>query len=201
MLPHVVHVGGKPKVLDGSNRATVTALFDRLIPHDEHGPSASEAGCVDFLDAQLAGPFGASADQYLQRPLEANESELMGGLVELRTRKDQYLSGLQILNQTAMRESGKPISQLAPAQIDSVLTRLEAGKLDLDKPGSGKALFELMLQNVREGYLSDPLYGGNRDMAGWKMVGFPGARYDYRPYVDRKGQALGLIPISLIPNS
>ncbi len=57
-----------------------------------------------------------------------------------------------------------------------------------------------MLQNAREGYLSDPLYGGNKDMAGWKMIGFPGARYDYRPYLTRRGEELNLIPVSLIPN-
>lgn len=38
----------------------------------------------------------------------------------------------------------------------------------------------MLIQNVREGFFADPLYGGNKDMAGWKMLGFPGARYDYR---------------------
>ena len=38
-----------------------------------------------------------------------------------------------------------------------------------------------------EGYFADPIYGGNRDMAGWKLVGFPGVRYDYRD-VHRKAE-------------
>ena len=29
-------------------------------------------------------------------------------------------------------------------------------------------------QNVLEGMLADPMYGGNRDMVGWRWVGFPG---------------------------
>lgn len=55
-----------------------------------------------------------------------------------------------------------------------------------------------MLQNVREGYLADPMYGGNRDMVGWRLIGFPGARYDYRPYIHRKGMPLDLEPVSLL---
>ncbi len=37
-----------------------------------------------------------------------------------------------------------------------------------------------MHANTIEGFFADPIYGGNRDMVGWKLVGFPGARYDYR---------------------
>jgi hypothetical protein len=60
-----------------------------------------------------------------------------------------------------------------------------------------KAFFELLLQNTPEGFFSDPIYGGNRDMVGWKLIGFPGARYDYRPYVDKHGAQLDLPPVGL----
>ena len=68
-------------------------------------------------------------------------------------------------------------------------------------PVDGKALFELVLQNVREGFLSDPLYGGNKGMASWKMLGFPGARYDFRDHMDKKGQKLVFMPTSMVDNS
>lgn len=58
-----------------------------------------------------------------------------------------------------------------------------------------------MLQNVREGFLSDPLYGGNKGMASWKMLGFPGARYDFRDHMDKKGQKLVFMPTSMVDNS
>jgi gluconate 2-dehydrogenase gamma chain len=54
---------------------------------------------------------------------------------------------------------------------------------------------------VREGFLADPVYGGNKDMASWKMLGFPGARYDFRDYMDQKGKKQHFIPVSLVSNS
>ena len=79
----------------------------------------------------------------------------------------------------------------------------EAG-LDLDKiklklrPGfSTKEFFELMLQNTMEGFFADPLYGGNRGMASWKMIGFPGARYDYRDHIDKHNVPYPKGPVSI----
>lgn len=77
---------------------------------------------------------------------------------------------------------------------------MEDGKIDLGAQVNSQAFFELMLQNAREGYLADPIYGGNKNMVGWKMIGFPGARYDYRLYIERRNENLALIPVSLIPN-
>jgi gluconate 2-dehydrogenase gamma chain len=57
------------------------------------------------------------------------------------------------------------------------------------------------MQNTVEGFFSDPLYGGNKDMAGWKLIGFPGARYDYRPYVSRHGEKLDLEPVGIMGRS
>jgi gluconate 2-dehydrogenase gamma chain len=52
-----------------------------------------------------------------------------------------------------------------------------------------------------EGFFADPIYGGNRDMAGWKLVGFPGARYDYRDWVERHNEAYPLPPVSIMGRS
>jgi len=62
---------------------------------------------------------------------------------------------------------------------------------------SGQAFFDFLLQNTIEGFFWDPIYGGNRDMVGWKLIGFPGARYDYRPYVKKHNQRLDLAPVSI----
>jgi gluconate 2-dehydrogenase gamma chain len=56
----------------------------------------------------------------------------------------------------------------------------------------------LLLQNTQEGFFADPIYGGNRDMAGWKLVGFPGARYDYRDWVERHNEVYPLPPVSIM---
>jgi gluconate 2-dehydrogenase gamma chain len=91
---------------------------------------------------------------------------------------------------------GKKFSALTPDQQDKVLTGLEKGDTKLDNVDS-KAFFTVFLQNTIEGFLSDPIYGGNRDMVGWKLIGFPGARYDYRPYVKKHGQKLDLPPVGI----
>ena len=37
---------------------------------------------------------------------------------------------------------------------------------------------------VMEGFFSDPMYGGNRNKAGWRMLGFPGLPATYADKVD-----------------
>jgi gluconate 2-dehydrogenase gamma chain len=73
---------------------------------------------------------------------------------------------------------------------------MENNKLELANV-SGKAFFEQLLQNTIEGFFCDPIHGGNRDMVGWKLIGFPGARYDYRPYVEKHNQKLDLPPVGI----
>jgi gluconate 2-dehydrogenase gamma chain len=194
-----VHTGSEWRVFDAPAREALAAVFDRLVPGDNHGPSATEAGCLVFLDAQLDGPYGEGRDMYLEGPLAADESSLMGRDVTLRQRREHYRAGLAALESHAVRAFGVGIAKLPAARLDALLAQMEAGKIALGDGVNAKAFFELMLQNVREGYFADPLYGGNRNMAGWKMLGFPGARYDYRPYMDRRGQDLRLEPISLLP--
>ncbi len=187
-------------VLDETERKTLGAAFDRLLPADAYGPSATEAGCLEFIDSQLASDYGAGKALYLEGPIRPeSELQLMGTAQFLASPLERYRSGLKAMQAWAIKTHGKPFAELSADQIDSFLTELETARLVLDPAIDSKGFFELMLQNVREGYLSDPIYGGNRNMAGWKMIGFPGARYDYRPYVDRRNEKLSLIPVSLIP--
>lgn len=86
-------------------------------------------------------------------------------------------------------------------QQDQVLTAMERYTLDLGEQVETKVFFELLLRNVREGFLADSIYGGNKDMTSWKMIGFPGARYDFRDLLPKKGQKLNIIPTSLIDNT
>jgi gluconate 2-dehydrogenase gamma chain len=80
--------------------------------------------------------------------------------------------------------AGKRFSALETGQHVQVLSGLEKDEIKLSD-GSGKVFFETILANTTEGFFADPIYGGNRDMAGWKLIGFPGARYDYRDHVDK----------------
>ena len=47
------------------------------------------------------------------------------------------------------------------------------------------------------GFFADPIYGGNRDMVAWKMIGYPGARYNYLDWVSRHNERFPLPPVSM----
>jgi hypothetical protein len=95
---------------------------------------------------------------------------------------------------------GKSFPELALAEQDRVLSGLETGTIAL-KDVKGAEFFALLLQNTQEGFFADPIYGGNRDMVGWKLVGFPGARYDYRDWVERHNEVYPLPPVSIMGRS
>ncbi len=199
-LPVVAWIDGYRVLTNETDRKNLAAVFDRLIPHDQHGLSASEAGCIEFLDNQLAGDYGSGAALYLSAPLHPdNEETIMGSPQFLSTPRQRYTVGLSALEAWSQKNHHHSFFNLSESDRDDFLKNMEAGKIDLGSNIDSQAFFELMLQNVREGYLSDPLYGGNKDMTGWKMIGFPGARYDYRPYIEKRNQNLELIPVSLIP--
>lgn len=201
-LPQPAWQKGYQVLTDEVDRKTLIAIFDRLIPADNLGPSASEAGCIEFIDSELAGDYGSGAALYLDGPLNpGNEEMLMGSPQFLTPPRERYLTGLKALNAWSVSHLKKPFYELESAQIDAFLKEMEKGKVDLGTNINSQAFFELMLQNAREGYLADPMYGGNKNMVGWKMIGFPGARYDYRPYIERRNENLQLIPVSLIPDN
>lgn len=200
IVPLVARAGGFTVLTKELDRKNLAAILDRLIPADEYGPSATDEGGLIFIDSQLAGDYGSGAALYLEGPLRPeNEEKIMGSPQFLTPPRERYVTGLFALEKWSQDQHHASFYTLTPTQIDTFLTDMEAGKIYLGQNVNSQALFELILQNARESYLADPIYGGNKTMAGWKMIGFPGARYDYRQYVDRRGENLQLIPVSLIP--
>jgi len=174
------------------------AIADRLIPTDALSMGGKDAGCVTFIDRQLDGTFGQGVTDYRRGPYYQGTPEQ--GPQNKLTPAQRYRAGLAALDSYCHRQYGKAYAQLdAPVQ-DAVLTAMDANRLALAEVDS-KALFEMILQNVREGFLADPVYGGNKDMASWKMLGFPGARYDFRDYMDQKGKKFSFIPVSLVSDT
>ena len=178
---------------------TVGAIAERFIPADELSISGKEAGCATFIDRQLAGDFGHAVTVYrLGRFVKGTPEQ---GPQSPLTPADQYRLGLSALDNYCQQQFSHNFTELTGDQQDQVLRGMETGKISLTEGFDSKVFFELLLQNVREGFLSDPLYGGNKDMASWKMIGFPGARYDFRDVIAKKGQKLNIIPTSLIDNT
>ncbi|PZX15267.1 gluconate 2-dehydrogenase gamma chain [Palleronia aestuarii] len=180
------------RFLDDEERAFVTAAVDRLIPADEF-PSASELGVVDFIDAQLAGFYGRGEIYYMEGPFEDG----------LPTQGYQAEAPALLYRQAiadiraGLSQAGQPdFVDLSPEDQDELLTNLSEGAGDLEHT-DGKTFFDTLWQNTLEGYFGDPVHGGNRNMEAWRMIGFPGARYDYRPWVDHGGKPLTFEPVSV----
>lgn len=176
--------------------ALVKAIFDRLIPADELSIGASDAGCVVFIDNQLAGPYGEASWRYKGGPYEQG-TESQGNQSPL-TPREIYRKGLSEMDIHCTKAFGKSFVDLSDDDKDNYLEQMEASKYTYPGFTSSNALFGQFLSNVMEGFLADPIYGGNRNMVGWKMIGFPGARYDYRDVAKLKGQKISLEPISII---
>ncbi len=179
--------------------ALVESAVDRLIPSDDRGPGGKDAGCAVFIDRQLAGPYGSGAGLYLKPPFMPGAATQ--GYQSPDAPAARYRAGLKALADYVKTEfAGKAFPELAAADQDKVLGGLESGAVAL-KGVKGANFFALLLQNTQEGYFADPVYGGNRDMAGWKLIGFPGARYDYRDWVERHNEPYPLPPVSIMGRS
>jgi len=175
--------------------AFVSAAVARLIPADDLGPGALEAGVPTFIDRQLAGAYGRGERWYMQGPWSPGLPTQ--GYQTRLTPAGLYRAAIKAIDAAVVRESrGASFSKLAAADQDAFLHRLEKGEVALDGVDA-KAFFEQLLQNTLEGFWSDPIYGGNKDMAGWKLIGFPGARYDNSDFVAQHGQKYPLPPVGL----
>jgi gluconate 2-dehydrogenase gamma chain len=174
--------GGGWLFLQRAEVAFLNAAVDRLIPADPSGPSATEAGVVIFLDRQLAGAYGQGAHLYLGGPW-AQGTESQGYQSRFAPAPFYRRAIAAIEGAVSQAEGGKAFKDLSADRQDALLKQMESGDLKLDGPITSKAFFTLFLQNVLEGYFSDPMYGGNKNGSAWKMIGFPGAHYDYSTWV------------------
>lgn len=189
-------LAGPYQFFSADEAAFIDAAVARLIPSDDLGPGAKEAGVTIFLDRQLAGPYGSAARWYMQGPWrEGTDTQ---GYQSRLTPAQLYRQVIKEIDAYCRSTyGGKRFADLATADQDKMLGALEQGEVEL-KAKDAKDFFEFFMQNTVEGFFSDPLYGGNRDMVGWKLIGFPGARYNYLDYVSQHGQRLDLPPVGIM---
>lgn len=176
--------------------ALIEAAVDRLIPPDERGPGGKDAGCAVFIDRQLSGPYGRADGLYMRPPF------MSGAVTQGYQSPDSpaaiYRKALKDISEYVKTSfDGKSFGHLSAEDQDKILSDLEKGSITLKESKSAE-FFALLLQNTTEGFFADPVYGGNRDMAGWKLVGFPGARYDYRDWVERHNETYPLPPVGIL---
>jgi gluconate 2-dehydrogenase gamma chain len=127
---------------------TLEAFIDRLIPRDENGPGAVDAGAQNYIDRQLAG--------------------------YLRDEKDAFIAGLDAVDAYARRVHGAPLADLSAEKRDQVLTAIDTNRAE-GLP-AGQAFFNRARRLTLEGMFGDPYYGGNKNFAGWDLIKYPGPR-------------------------
>ena len=163
--------------LTETEHAFVVAAADTLIPADDVSPSGSQCGVATFIDRQLAGAYGGGARLYRDGPFEKAKPEL-GYQLPLNPR-EFFRAGIAAANEWSRKTHGKDFDRLAPPDRELALKAMEAGKAEFSG-FSSRAFFNALLEISMEGFFADPIYGGNRNMAAWKMVGYPVLPATYR---------------------
>ena len=171
------------------------AAVERLIPTDELGPGAKEAGVSCYIDRQLCSAWGTHGRNYRSGPWLDGTPEQ--GFQSRLTPQEIYRCGIRETNQYARGKYDRFFEFLPADQQDEILKALEQDKVELPSLSS-KLFFDLLWRNTEEGFFADPIYGGNQGKAGWKLLGFPGvASGEYRERVG-KADVYRAEPVSIL---
>jgi len=170
------------QVLTPEEDAFFTAATDTIIPKDELSPSGSECGCVTFIDRQLASAWGGGAKMYRTGPFLKGTPE-QGYQLPL-TPHQFFVAGVRAANEWSEKTyGGKVFAALTPEQRIEALTAMQQGKAEFNGFDS-RLFFQRLLTITMEGFFSDPIYGGNKNKASWRMLGFPGLPATYADKID-----------------
>lgn len=154
----------------------VQAACERIFPSDANGPGATEAGVVIYIDRQLAGPYGSDKFRFTQAPFVESVPE--HGYQGKQTPREIYRAGVVALGN---------FTDLPADQQDQRLRAIETSMF-----------FRLLRQHTIEGMFSDPMHGGNANLIGWQLIGYPGPLMNYRNEIDKAhGEPFLRKPVSL----
>lgn len=178
--------------------AILNAATERIYPEDDHGPGAIELGVPYFIDKQLAGSWGSNAKEYMRDPFLQNKQTFdyqkkstmqnkSGPNTSTKAptptpryqsrfnRGKMFLYGLRKMEEVSQHKHGAHFVDLDAKEQDEILTSFEKNEVDMQALAP-MTFFNLLLQTTIEGVYADPVYGGNKDMMGWKMKEYPGPR-------------------------
>lgn len=134
-------------VIAAEARTILEAFVDRIIPADDNGPGAKDAGVIFYINNSLA---------------QWNREET-----------DTLVEGLYALTRAARRRYDLDFALLTDANKDLLLADMEDGRIDGFE--NAAQIFNRLHRLTLEGMFSDPYYGGNQDYIGWDLIGYPGA--------------------------
>jgi gluconate 2-dehydrogenase gamma chain len=153
-----------------------SAVADCMIPGDELSASGTNCGIPVFIDRQLASAWGGGEKMYRAGPYQQGLPEQ--GYQLPMTPREFFKVGVRATNDWSRQTYGKEMDRLNPAERIVALKSMEDGSAKSDQFDL-KEFFQRLLVITMEGFFSDPLYGGNRNKASWRMLGFPGLPATY----------------------
>jgi gluconate 2-dehydrogenase gamma chain len=156
--------------LNTADAETVAALAERIMPGAPGMPGATDANALNYIDLALAGAY---TDQ-----------------------QEFYRQGLAALETHCRKTYGETFAKLTPAQQDETIAALEGGKSESFTWPAPRAFFDTLRAHTMEGMFADPVYGGNKDFAGWNLVGFPGVQLIFTPAELDSRQAFTRSPVA-----
>jgi gluconate 2-dehydrogenase gamma chain len=216
--------GTATRFLNPDQHQLVEAIAARIIPGDDDDPGAVQAGVVDYIDRLLATHEGYPQRTYTQGPyadtydpadgepepedgviwVEEEELERYGWQSRFAPR-EIYRMGLARFQELVEARHGGRFVDLSEDEQDALLEAIEDAEdddvEDIFEPVGADTFFDLVHKHVVEGFLADPMYGGNQGLVGWELIGFPGAQRAYSPaeMVDpdfhRPPQSLAQLPM------
>jgi len=166
--------------LTAPEAAFVEAAVDRFIPADDLTAGGSALGVATFIDRQLAGAWGSGDRMYMQGPWPTGTPSQ--GYQSPMTPAQFIRAGIGATNVYCRATFQREFDRLTEDQQIGVLQGLEQDTVTLDEVPA-QAFFNLLLNAAMEGFFADPIYGGNKDKASWKMVGFPGVIAIYAEHI------------------
>jgi gluconate 2-dehydrogenase gamma chain len=161
--------GGQGAFFNHADSETIAAFAERLMPGAPDKPGAHDAGVLNYIDLALSGAY---ADL-----------------------QDFYRRGLEQLDAHCRKTYKQPFVYLQSSQMDEVITALEEGKATGFTWPSSQEFFNTVRTHTVEGMFADPIYGGNKDFAGWRLVGFPGAQANFTSADLQSSQAFVRAPV------
>jgi gluconate 2-dehydrogenase gamma chain len=158
--------------LNFEEQAFVESLVDHMVPADAHTPRGTDMGLNIFIDRALASGWGNGDRLYMQGPWRQGVPN-QGYQLPL-TPAQLYRAGIPAANAWCVTTYGKPFDKIGESQRERFLLDWQAGRVQFAEGPPAREFFDMLYENVMQGLFADPIYGGNRDKAGWRMLGFPG---------------------------
>ena len=182
--------------LNPEEAAFVEALVDHMVPADALTPKGTDVGLNTFIDRALAGGWGKGERLYMQGPWKQGAPS-QGYQLPL-TPAQLYRAGIEATNAHCRKTYSKSFDRLDAAQREEVLVGLSTAKIKFDSGLPVRVFWGTLYQTVIEGMYSDPIYGGNRNKAGWAIIGFPGAIAVHRDHVEKyRGKPFPNTPVGI----